>query len=180
MARLKWRGRPKRGAALWDYLQEHVVVMKDEKVCPFMKFDIILPLFCCLLYPLINKHCRTWSSLINLWIYSRNCQKYRILLSARQRYNNYLELSKESVMGNMMLSHWPCFTWKFFMIWFHKILKLLFQDQSSCLRNICTRHWRKLLYFHSFLGNFLLPWKQRFCRTCVKPFVNFAIHLIPR
>ena len=24
----------------------------------------------------------------------------------------------------MMLSHWPCFTWKFFMIWFHKILKL--------------------------------------------------------
>ena len=127
MASLKRRGRPKRGLhwAHWDYPQEHMVVMKDEKVCPFVKFDIILPLFCCLLYPLINEHCRTWSSLINLWIYSRNFQKYRILLSARRRYNNYLKLSKESVMGNMMLSHWPCFTWKFFMIWFHKILKLL-------------------------------------------------------
>ena len=22
-----------------------------------------------------------------------------------------------------MMSHWPCFTWKFFMIWFHNILK---------------------------------------------------------
>ena len=45
-------------------------------------------------------------------------------MSARQRSNNYLELSKENVSGNMILSHWPCFTWKFLMIWFHKILKL--------------------------------------------------------
>ena len=43
-----------------------------------------------------------------------------------------------------MLSHWPSFTWKFFMIWFHKMLKLIFQTQPSCHRNICTEHWRKL------------------------------------
>ena len=43
------------------------------------------------------------------------------------RSNNYFELSKENVLGNMMLSHWLLFTWKFFMIWFHKILKLISQ-----------------------------------------------------
>ena len=32
-------------------------------------------------------------------------QKYRILMSARPRPNNYLELSKEDVLGNVMLSH---------------------------------------------------------------------------
>ena len=48
---------------------------------------------------LTNKYCRTWSSLINLWIGSRICQKYGILLSARQRLINYLELSKENVLG---------------------------------------------------------------------------------
>ena len=47
-------------------------------------------------------------------------------MSARLWFNyNYLQLSKENVSRNMMLSHWSCFTWKFFMIWFHKILKLI-------------------------------------------------------
>ena len=32
---------------------------------------------------LTKKHCRIWSSMINLWIDSRICQKQRILLSAR-------------------------------------------------------------------------------------------------
>ena len=36
----------KKGTALWDYPQEHFVVVKDEKVCPFLKFEIILPLLC--------------------------------------------------------------------------------------------------------------------------------------
>ena len=31
------------GAALRDCPQEQFVVMKDEKVCPFVKFKIILP-----------------------------------------------------------------------------------------------------------------------------------------
>ena len=115
------------GAALWDYPQEHFLVIKDKNVCPFVKFETILPLLCCLLDPFKNKHCTTWSSMINLWIDSRNCQKYRILLTARQRSNNYLELSKETFGGNMMLSHWPCFTWKLFIICFYKILKLMFQ-----------------------------------------------------
>ena len=82
------------------------------------------PLF--FIRPLTNKHCKTWSSMINLWIASRTCRKSRILLSARPRFNyNYLELSKENVLRNMMLSYWSCFTWKFFMICFHKILKLI-------------------------------------------------------
>ena len=79
---------------------------------------------------------RAWCSIINMWIDSTTCQKYRILLSARQRSNNYLEFSKENVLRKIMLSHWPCFTGKFFMIWFNKILKLIFQRQPSCSRNI--------------------------------------------
>ena len=68
--------------------QEHLVVINDEKVCSFVKFEIILLLLCCLLDPLTNKHCRAWSSMINLWIHYRVCQKYRILLLARQSSNN--------------------------------------------------------------------------------------------
>ena len=84
----------------------NLVDTRDEKVSPFVKFEIILPLLCFLLDPLTNKHCRTWSSVINLWIDSRTCQEQRILLSARSRFNNnYLELSKENVLKNMMLSH---------------------------------------------------------------------------
>ena len=65
----------RREATLQDYPQEHLVVIRDEKVSPFVKFEIILPLLCFLLDPLTNKHCRTWSSMINLWIDSRTCQK---------------------------------------------------------------------------------------------------------
>ena len=35
----------------------HLVDIKDEKVSPFVKFEIILPLLCFLLDPLTNKHC---------------------------------------------------------------------------------------------------------------------------
>ena len=160
LEKLNRRGRPflettRREAALSDSSQEHLVVKRDVNVCPFVKFEIMLPLLCCLLDPLTNKHCRAWSSMINLWIDSRTCQKYRILLSARQRSDNYLELSKENVLGNMMLSHWSCFTGKFLMIWFHKILKLIFQKQPPCSRNICTKHWRKPHIFIAFLEIFL-------------------------
>ena len=92
----------RRGIALWDYPQEHLFVIKDEKVCPFVKFEIILPLLCCQLDPLTNKDCRAWRSMINLSINSRNCRKYRILLSARQRSNSCTELSKESVLENIL------------------------------------------------------------------------------
>ena len=71
---LSWKG-ARRGTTLWDYPQEHLVVIRDEKVSPFVKFEIILPLLCFLLDPLTNKHCRAWSSMINLWIDSRTCQK---------------------------------------------------------------------------------------------------------
>ena len=49
-----------------------------------------------------------------------------------QRFNNnYLELSKETVLRNMILSHWPCFTWKLFIIWLHKIRKLGTKERAN-------------------------------------------------
>ena len=56
---------------LQDYPQEHLVVKRDEKVSPFVRFEIILPLLCFLWDSLTNKHCRAWSCLINLWTDSR-------------------------------------------------------------------------------------------------------------
>ena len=104
LAKLMGKGRPfskgaRRGTTLWDYPQEHPVVIRDEKVSSFVKFEIILSLFCSLLDPLTNEHCKTWSSLINLWIDSKTYQKLRIPLLARQRSSNYLELSSENVFG---------------------------------------------------------------------------------
>ena len=132
----------RRGTTLQVY---NLVDIRHGKVSPIVKFKIIISLLCFLLEPLTNKHCRTWSFLINLWIDSRTCQKWIILLLTRPRFNyNYLELSKEHVLRNMMLSHWSCFTWKFFMIWFHKILKLILKAAISCPRNTCTEHWRQL------------------------------------
>ena len=64
----------KKGVTLWDYCQENLVVIREEKVCPFVKFEII-HLLCFLLHLLTNKLCRTWSSMINLWIDSRTYQK---------------------------------------------------------------------------------------------------------
>ena len=112
--KLKKRERPflegvKRGGHIVRLPPRALGCIKYEKVSPFVKFEKILLLFCCLLDSLTYKHCRAWSSMINCWIDSRTCQKYKILLSARQRSNNYLEFSNENVMGNMMLSHWPCF-----------------------------------------------------------------------
>ena len=49
--------------------------------------------------PLTNKHCRTWSPMINLRTESRTYQKKRILLSATQRSSNYLEPSKLNILG---------------------------------------------------------------------------------
>ena len=73
LPKLRGRGRlflrgARRGTALWYYPQEYLVVIRDEKVSPFVKFEIILPLLCFLLDPITNKHCRAWSSVINLWI----------------------------------------------------------------------------------------------------------------
>ena len=59
----------------YEITPKSTFVIRNEKVSPFVKFEIILPLLCFLLDPLTNKHCRTWSSMINLWIDSRTCQK---------------------------------------------------------------------------------------------------------
>ena len=65
----------KKGTTLRDYPREHLVDIRDEKASPFVKFEIILPLFCFLLELFTNKHCKTLISKINLWIDPRNCQK---------------------------------------------------------------------------------------------------------
>ena len=80
LVKLKGRGRSflkgaRRGTTLWDYPQEHLVVIRDEKISPFAKFEIRLSLFCFLLDPLTNKHWWTWTSMINLWIDCSTCQK---------------------------------------------------------------------------------------------------------
>ena len=61
----------------------YLVVRKEKKGCPFLKFEIILPLLCRLSDSLTNKHYRVCISMINLGIDSRTCQKCRILMSAR-------------------------------------------------------------------------------------------------
>ena len=71
---LSWKG-TRRRTTLWDYLQVHLVVIRDKKVSHFVKFEIILPLLSFFTRPLTNKHYRTWSSMINLRIDSRTCQK---------------------------------------------------------------------------------------------------------
>ena len=68
---LFWKG-GRRGTTWQDY---HLVDIRHEKVSFFVKFEIILPLLCFLLDPLTNKHCRAWSSMINLWIDFRTYQK---------------------------------------------------------------------------------------------------------
>ena len=59
LPKLKGRGRlflrgARRGTALWYYPQEYLVVIRDEKVSPFVKFETILPVLCFLLAPLTN------------------------------------------------------------------------------------------------------------------------------
>ena len=63
LVKLKGRGRlfskgARTGITLWDYPQESLVVIRDEKVSPFVRFEIILSLLCFSLEPLTNKHCR--------------------------------------------------------------------------------------------------------------------------
>ena len=43
-----------RGTTIQDY---NLIDIRHEKVSPFVKFEIILPLLCFLLDPLTNKHC---------------------------------------------------------------------------------------------------------------------------
>ena len=112
LIKLKRRGRSfsffggyKKGGCIVRLPPRALGFHKRRKSLSFVKFKIILLLLCCLLDPLTNKNCRVWSSMINLWIDSRTCQKNRILLPAKQRCNNYLELSKENVLGNMARSH---------------------------------------------------------------------------
>ena len=78
--KLKGKGRsflegPKKGATLWDYPQDHMVVIREEKISPFVKFEVILHLLRFLFHLLTDKLCKAWNSMINLWIDSRTYQK---------------------------------------------------------------------------------------------------------
>ena len=116
-----------------------------------------------LLDPLTNKHCRAWIFMINWTIDSGPAKSTESCCQLGKGLKNYLELSKENVLGNVMLSHWPWFTWKFFMIWSHEILKLTFQKPASCPRNTCTE-------IFLYLKN----------RDSDKSLVNCLIHLFRR
>ena len=59
------------GATLW----EHLAVIRDEKLSPFVKFKIILSLPCFLLDSLTNKQWRTLIFMINLRIDSSTRKK---------------------------------------------------------------------------------------------------------
>ena len=91
------------------------------------------------------------------------------------------QLSRENVSGNM-LWHWPCFTWKLFLIpypiWFHKIFRLIFHKQSSCPKKYVLNTDENLL--NTFLGNFLVLLEQLFCRTLVSSCFKGAVNLFSR
>ena len=59
------------GATLW----EHLVVIRDEKLCPFVKFKIILSPLCFSLDPLTNMQWRTLIFTINLRLDSSTRKK---------------------------------------------------------------------------------------------------------
>ena len=90
------------GCKKWGHIvrltPRDLVAIRDEKVPPFVKFGIILPLLYFLLDPL-TKSWRGMDIMINLWIDSRTYQKQRIMLSARQRSSDSLNLSKQNVFG---------------------------------------------------------------------------------
>ena len=69
----------------------HLVDIRHEKVSPFVKFEIILPLFCFLLDPLTSKHCRTWSSMINFSICTFLSSNIIYLGQRRQLKSNFLD-----------------------------------------------------------------------------------------
>ena len=63
----------RRGTVIWNYPQEYLVVIRDEKVSPFVKFETILPLLCFLLGSL--QISTAGHGVINLWIDFRTYQK---------------------------------------------------------------------------------------------------------
>ena len=123
LAKLKEIGRTflegvKTEVAARDY--SHWSLLEKKIVSPIVKFEIISPLFCCLLDPFqvsTAGYGVLWS------IFCTDSETYR---KSPGRSNNYLELSRENILENMMLPHWPYLTWKFVMVWFHKRLKLIF------------------------------------------------------
>ena len=113
LAKLKEKGRPflkcaKSQATLWDYPQGYLVVIRDEKVSPFVKFEIILPPpppLCFSLDPLTNNHCRTWSSVINLWMGSGTYQKVKNPAVSKAKVYQLLRAFKRKCFGGIWCCH---------------------------------------------------------------------------
>ena len=70
-----FEGRKKKGEHIMRLPPEYLAVTRDEKVSPFVKFEVILPLLCFLLDPLTNKHFMTWNFMKDLCIDSKSSQK---------------------------------------------------------------------------------------------------------
>ena len=85
----------------------HLVDIRHEKVSPFVKFEIILPLLCFLLDPLTNKHCMQ-----DMEFHDKLVDRFQGLSKVKNPavsngliIYNYLEFSKQNVLRNMPLSH---------------------------------------------------------------------------
>ena len=76
------------------------------------------------------------------------------MLSGRQRHSNYTEPSKENVLGEYDPVTMAILYLKVLHDMLLQILKLIFQTQPSCHRNICTEG-RKLPNLTAFLEIFL-------------------------
>ena len=81
------------------------------------------------------------------------------------RFQVLSKVQNHAVSNAQLLSHWPCFTFKFLMVWFQKVLKLIFQKQQSCSWHICTEHRIKPPTFNDSVENIQ------------KSFFNCPIHL---
>ena len=84
----------KKGNALWDYSQEYLVVIRDEKVSPFVKFGTILSLLCFLLDLLTKKPRKAWSF---AEFYDKFMDRFQDISKIRNPEN--LEPSKTNVLG---------------------------------------------------------------------------------
>ena len=137
---------------MWDYPQEHLVVIKNEKSFSFFEIrnnSTLLLLFVRSPYKYALQGMAFYDKFVDRF---RDATFQKNPVVTKGRSNNYLELLRGDILGNMMISHWQDLTWNFLIVWFHKIFKLIFH---TCPKTICAENWRKTPSLPAFLENFL-------------------------
>ena len=101
----------RRGNAFWDYSQAYLVVIKDEKVCPFVKFEIILPLPCCLLDQLYNMQqpdalsglsSQSFSLKYSLHFFLKKPDLKKLLIFSQKSFPNFQETKLSCIQNPSM------------------------------------------------------------------------------